>query len=662
MRSKTTRLPILRKASRLLLIVGMIASFGAITPPNPAHSAPPNTIHVTTTEDDTVPCSDIHCSLRGAILAANEDPLEAPYLILLPVTTTPITYTLSISGTEELEKGEKGDLDIKVPMTIEGQGAVITDTVIDGGGIDRVFHIVASSIAVTITNVTIQHGYVIPDSNPSLISYANMGGGGILNSGILGSENKNGSLTLLDTVVRNNIAQQGAGISNQNVSKITIKGSIIENNGNTDPFLDDVTTKNGGGVNSNGPLEITSSHAISTTIANNRGERGGGIFDTKRANMVLDSLILEGNQATQEGGGIFNDQSARLSNVTIKNNHAPNGGGISTDQTLSLNSVTLNNNTADQGAGIYNNTGGTAFLTNVTLSGNQATNKGGAIFNGNSGIVNLVNTTIYQNNAPHGGNIYNTFDAQTLTQNTIIAGSTGGNNCFNESYLGLFGKMISNGYNLEDANTCSLAAIGDQPSTNPKLWPLANNRGKTWTHMLFYSDSDTSSPAIDGGDPNSCPPNDQRGFFRPVDGLKNGTPVCDIGSVEIITGGYIGFNPTVYSTTENGAPTLILTITRSGGAAAGTVHYSTYSITNTDFIPVSGDLTWTLGDWDPRQITIQIVDNDKKDTGPVLVILSKPTGGLGFEAPNNTATITIEDNDLGKPPPSPPQFLPYLRR
>jgi hypothetical protein len=98
--------------------------------------------------------------------------------------------------------------------------------------------------------------------------------------------------------------------------------------------------------------------------------------------------------------------------------------------------------------------------------------------------------------------------------------------------------VTSNGYNIDDANTCLFTGTGDQINTNPQIGPLAANGGPTETHDLF-----STSPAIDAADPaypgssaNACSLFDQRGVHRPVDdGVAPAR--CDIGAVEYCQSG-----------------------------------------------------------------------------------------------------------------------------
>ena len=92
------------------------------------------------------------------------------------------------------------------------------------------------------------------------------------------------------------------------------------------------------------------------------------------------------------------------------------------------------------------------------------------------------------------------------------------------------GSIVSNGYNLSSDGTCPFNGPGDLQNTDPKLGPLQNNGGPTFTQALL-----AGSPAIDAGNPNGCTDGngillttDQRGYPRPE---KPGGR-CDIGAYE----------------------------------------------------------------------------------------------------------------------------------
>jgi hypothetical protein len=227
--------------------------------------------------------------------------------------------------------------------------------------------------------------------------------------------------------------------------------------------------------------------------------------------MVNQSVTIQGdfiNSSTVNGnaaGPVFvidaqdtatNPLSATLSMLTITNGNAGNpanvGGGIQNHGTLTVVQSTINGNTAapgtsanSLGGAIFND--GTLTVINSTISGNLA-NFGGGLFNSTS--ATLVNTTINGNTAQGmtglGGGLLNDDKATLNFTNTIIAGSLGGGDCFNRS-----GATIgTNSQNLVQDGSCSPAVTG-----NPKLGPLQNNGGPTFTHALL-----AGSPAIDAGD------------------------------------------------------------------------------------------------------------------------------------------------------------------
>jgi CSLREA domain-containing protein len=146
-----------RGARTRLLWLGLLAISLVPVVPLVAQAA---TIIVNTTVDSLAPPAGA-CSLRAAIVAANTNTAVGGCPAGSATVTDTIvlpcgTYTLGIAGADE-DANASGDLDIAGDLILTGAGA--RTTIIDGGGIDRVFEIRTGTV--TISDVTIRGGALI---------------------------------------------------------------------------------------------------------------------------------------------------------------------------------------------------------------------------------------------------------------------------------------------------------------------------------------------------------------------------------------------------------------------------------------------------------------------------------------------------------------------
>ena len=150
---------------------------------------------------------------------------------------------------------------------------------------------------------------------------------------------------------------------------------------------------------------------------------GGGIRAKGVASVTLTAMIINGNEATADGGGIAMENQINstwvltISNSTISNNHAgDSGGGIDSDGTGSIviNGGTLiSGNTAlNFGGGIFvegafAGTGGANLTMQATLvSDNKALASsafGGGIANVGTGAVSITGSTVQNNSSGNFG-------------------------------------------------------------------------------------------------------------------------------------------------------------------------------------------------------------------------------------------------------------------
>jgi GrpB-like predicted nucleotidyltransferase (UPF0157 family) len=417
---------------------------------------------------------------------------------------------------------------------------------------------------------------------------------------------------------------------------VSISGMIIANG----------SAPSGGGILNNGGTLTVASCTISGNFA---ADGGGGAYNDGGGTLKILNSIFSDNSVlatlNQRGGGIYNlNGTLTITNSTFSGNTGLQGGGIGNASMMSITNSTISANstnaTRGHGGGIYNS--GTATITNSTLSGNNSFSVGGGV--SNDGTVTITNSTLSNNSAGSssngGGGIFNT--GAVNARNTIIALNTG------SSAPDFNGTLSSQGFNLignTGGTTITGTTTGNQLNVDPKLGPLQNNGGPTFTHTLLFG-----SPAIDGGH-SSGSVTDQRGFTRPVDipGVPNATggDGADIGAVELSP---IQFSAASYSVAEN-AGSVTLTVTRSGDTSqTATIHYATSNGTATassDYNSTSGDLTFAPGETS-KPITVQVLDDSTYEGDESFTVtLSSPMGAdLGL----STATVTIFDND------SPPMF------
>ncbi|MBC8447965.1 MAG: right-handed parallel beta-helix repeat-containing protein [Chloroflexi bacterium] len=293
----------------------------------------PDELEVTTTADEFGENRSA-CSLREAVQAANTDmgfggcfPGDGADTIILPAAT----YTLTIAGVNE-DANATGDLDILSDLTINGDDR--DTTIIDAQGLDRVLH-VHSDQAVSVDNVTITGGQTPSGDN----------GGGI--------ENSEGTVTVTNSTLSDNSADNAGGGINNDQGDVTVGNSTLSGN----------SAVYGGGIATSGTLTVTNS-------------------------------TVSDNSADNNGGGINNDQGdVTVGNSTLSGNSAVYGGGIATSSTLTIINSTISSNDAAQGGGGIHSGGGNTSIQFTTIALNTVSS-GGANVQSDGGSVELFATII----------------------------------------------------------------------------------------------------------------------------------------------------------------------------------------------------------------------------------------------------------------------------
>ncbi len=210
------------------ILLSILVMTGMLAVPSPVQAA--STITVTTTADELDTVSNGKCSLREAVIAANENRAvggcpaggTGTDVIILPANAAPYQVVLGAKGENQ---ARTGDLDIRDSVIITGAG--IDQTTVTGIKTDRIFHVInLDTRLVRIQNMKITGGD------------GELNGGAILNQG---------SRLELDRVLLtgNHATTTGGGVSSTISTynpSLTITNSTIALN----------TSESGGGVYSEG--------------------------------------------------------------------------------------------------------------------------------------------------------------------------------------------------------------------------------------------------------------------------------------------------------------------------------------------------------------------------------------------------------------------------
>jgi hypothetical protein len=488
-------------------------------------------VTVTTTLDPTTPIAG-QLSLREAIAEVNAGQ-EADNTILLP------------SG---VYQNAQGALNVTHSLILQGAGAA--NTILDGGGMDRVVLIdPTTTVSVQISGVTVCGG--------------NSGGDG-------------GGIDV----------QDNAGSS----SVLTVQNCILSDN---------VAAGAGGGIQYAGGGNLT---LTDDTIDNNQargGSGGGGVAYTGAGTVNVANSIFHGNIGNNllaggfgGGGGLEVDNAAAVGTVTDSlfedNDAAPGGGGgldVSHGLTLTVIGSTFlgNHSEGNFGGGLKLQTTGTdaagtaSRLVDDTFVGNRSNVGGGAVSDFAAGDVHFTSDTITGNSAFGGGGV-GVSGGTAFFLDTIIAGNLAlGNAPGTDILLGNFAHITSQGGNFIGDGTAGPVVLfpagnpnadGDIVGTltnplNPLLAPPQNNGG-----ILAGAPGDQQivpterllpgSPAFGKGVVNGAPFTDERGFPRL-------TPP-DIGAVQFENAALtVSINPASPTVNLNGTETIAFQVANVSG-------------------------------------------------------------------------------------------------
>ena len=214
------------------------------------------------------------------------------------------------------------------------------------------------------------------------VNFTNGGGSSINYGGAIENE---GTVTVHGGTFTNNVSDEYGGAI-YNDGTMTVTGARFVGNSSSDEyggaiynedvlkvtdstFLRNLSYEGGAIYNDDSSFVLTGS-----TFTGNYAEYGGGLYLDYTGQVSGNTFT--GNNAEYYGGAIETEDAVTLSSNTLRQNSAEYGGGLYTDDVSGSVVVTqgkiTGNQASDEGGGVYNYDS-TLIMTNTPVTGNHAT-------------------------------------------------------------------------------------------------------------------------------------------------------------------------------------------------------------------------------------------------------------------------------------------------
>ncbi|WP_419189358.1 right-handed parallel beta-helix repeat-containing protein [Stieleria marina] len=295
----------------------------------------------------------------------------------------------------------------------------------------------------------------------------------------------------------------------------------------------------------------------------NAGSLGGAIFQSGEGTLAIINSIIEGNSATEKGGGLHIEGSEQVLIDGVEfsaNTSGLDGGGIAgTGSRLTIRNSTFDGNTAERdGGGIQLESTGTVEIVQATLSGNSAKRHGGGLASLlplSAGTVESSTLTGNRGDSDgdgvgQAGGFFDSFPTLALHNSIVAANFKGTANSPSDIESGV---GLGSSHNLigttatfvtltdgVDGNIVGVNGLGTRDATTifagidpiSQGGALANNGGRVRTVALSQN---PNNPALDHGDDSRIfSIGDAADRQRKIDllGIGVGQNTVDLGAVE----------------------------------------------------------------------------------------------------------------------------------